>query len=241
MITTVKTLTVGLFAAAIVLTIAGCSASPSSGTAPMAMASARPSGSASAVPSTPVASSSPSATAAPAVSEVVDGPGAVMPATTEVPVASAPSPEPAATAPPVDPNAVDPAMYPSHAMDTVNGGPLPGVEFMIADGSIICGIKPDTASPGFATCTPDTWKGWLPVDPSGVAAHGVMVPSNASGPGYMAPDFYAQPARTIPVLPDGKNITLGTITCSVSGATVVCKSIYGFGFELSTITVKLLP
>ncbi|MGO4536099.1 hypothetical protein [Leifsonia sp. 2MCAF36] len=64
--------------------------------------------------------------------------------------------------------------------------------------------------------------------------------ANGGGATYMEADLYAQPARTIPVLPDGKNITVGVITCSVSGGTVTCKNIHGFGFALSMTTVTLL-
>lgn len=114
-----------------------------------------------------------------------------------------------------------------------------GVEFTTADGAIICGIQPTLVASGFATCTPNTWRELFPGGLGGMPLHGVEVTTMKASAGYLIPDFYAQPARTIPVLPDGKHIQLENITCSVTSGTVTCKNSFGFGFTLSTTSADL--
>ncbi|MGO4534142.1 hypothetical protein [Leifsonia sp. 2MCAF36] len=234
-----------LVAAAIVLTISGCSAPPLSGTAPVALVSARPSVSApaSATPATPGTSTN-SATptaAAPTPSAAAPADGGAVSNTTPDPQRVQPvqPTQPAQPSPAPDPNGVDPAGYASHAIDPGNGGvALPGLEFMTADGNVICGIKPTTdGAPGFATCTPSTWRTVIPQNGNGMPEHAVILfTSNAAG--WLFPDLYSQPARTIPVLPEGKSIRLESITCSVSGGAVTCVNAPGGAdFVVSTAAV----
>lgn len=145
--------------------------------------------------------------------------------------------------PVVDPNVVDPANYVSHAIDTVNGGALSGVEFMSADGEIVCGIVgPGVSSAqGMAACTPSTWQSIVPqVYPdTGPYIHGVsMIPFQS--PTYLYPDLFSQPARTIPVLPDGKRISYEGMTCEAIGATIECRDEQsGHKFVVSTAAITM--
>ena len=147
------------------------------------------------------------------------------------------------TEPQPNPNAVDNAGYVSHAIDTVNGGPLPGVEFTSAAGDIICGITGSggVAPAGSATCTPSTWRDIIPQMPNAdPIMHGVIVNRGDPSPSYLYPDWFAQPARTIPVLAAGKVISFEGMTCEAIGATIRCSDdILGQGFLVSTDAVTL--
>lgn len=142
-------------------------------------------------------------------------------------------------------NEVDPAQYSSHATDAQNGdAPLPGVEFMTADGQIICGILTSGAvagSPGTASCTPSTYREIIaqPVPEGPLFVKSVMV-EPTGGSLYLYPDWFAQPARTIPVLPDGKSIHLEGTTCSVAGGAVTCiVDATGKGFTVSLVAQNI--
>lgn len=151
------------------------------------------------------------------------------------------------TTPPHQPSAneVDPAQFSSHATDAQNGGaPLPGVEFMTADGQIICGILMSGAvagSPGTASCTPSTYREIIaqPVPEGPLFVKSMMV-EPTGGSLYLHPDWFAQPARTIPVLPSGKSIHLEGTTCSIAGGAVTCiVEATGKGFTVSLVTQRI--
>jgi hypothetical protein len=143
---------------------------------------------------------------------------------------------------PLGPNDVDPAGFTSHAVDDA-GQPLPGVEFMTADGQIICGIadyRPGS-QPGDASCTPATYLEIIP-QPGLDTLPPVMsiYVSAVTGSSYLYPDWFAKPARTIPVLPDGKTIRYQGTTCSVAGGAVTCSNdATGKGFIVSTTQATL--
>lgn len=137
------------------------------------------------------------------------------------------------------PNDVNPADYNSYAIDTVNNGvPLPGVAFRTADGRIICGIFTwghFATVPGTASCTVDTYKEIYPqpFPDTGPYVMSVMV-SPATGTSGLYPDWFAQPAREIPVLPDGKSIRYEGTVCTSGGTDVTCLvTSTGKGFSLS--------
>lgn len=155
------------------------------------------------------------------------------------PVPSEPQPDPE----PVPPsNAVNNANYVSHATDTVNGGSLTGVEFTSAAGDIVCGITgPGGSVPaGSAICTPSTWKDIIPqVTPdTGPYVHAAVITRGGPSATYLYPDWFSQPARTIPVLPAGKIIAFEAMTCEAIAATIRCSDdSTGRGFLVSTEAV----
>jgi len=141
------------------------------------------------------------------------------------------------TPPQSNPNAVNNADYVSHATDS-DGGAITGVEFMTAAGDIVCGITGPggSVSAGSAVCTPSTWAEIIPqaTPDTGPFVHAAVV--NRGGiASYLYPDWFSQPARTIPVLPAGKVISLEGMTCEAIGATVRCSDdSTGTGFLAST-------
>jgi len=178
-------------------------------------------------------------------------PSVVMP--TEAPAAEgesiqSPAPEPSEPIPVEtrSPNEVDPAAYPSHGIDTVNGDtPMPGVEFTTDDGRIICGIFTwghFSTLAGTVSCTVDTYRTLFPQP--GLGDDGPFVQSVAADPmtgSYgLYPDWFAQPARTIPVLPAGKAIRFEGTVCAVVAGQVTCMiSSTGAGFTLSPTAYTL--
>lgn len=191
----------------------------------------------SAVKPTPTPSTTPTPTPTPAPeiepAVPVESAIAVEPAVPVQPPASIDPPAP------VDPNSVDPADYVSTAVDDQNGGiPLPGVAFTVADGRIICGIMTwghlSTVA-GFVSCTPDTYR---EIYPQPVPEGPLFVKSIESDPVYgtagLYPDWFAQPARAIPALPEGKNIRFEGTTCTAEKGGVTCThDINGKGFFLT--------
>lgn len=147
-----------------------------------------------------------------------------------------PDPQPVVT---LGPDDVDPAKYPSHGIDTVNGGiRLPGVEFRSNDGRIVCGIFTWghlTTPAGTASCTVDTFRSVFP-QPStdtGPWVQSVMVDALTGAYG-LYPDWFAQPARAIPVLAAGKSIRYEGTVCSATADTITCTiNSTGHGFTLS--------
>ena len=167
-----------------------------------------------------------------------------IPATAPEPVVE---PEPPIESEPViDPNAVDISGYVSHAVDTVNGGALLGVEFATADGSIVCGItgEGNVTAAGTAVCTPDSWRDFIPQpypetsSYTGPYVQAVTVSRGAASSSYLYPDWFAQPERSIPVLPIGKNISYEGMLCTASSASVRCSDdSTGHGFTISDSSV----
>ena len=151
-------------------------------------------------------------------------------------------PEPPIESEPViDPNAVDISGYVSHAVDTVNGGALLGVEFATADGSIVCGItgEGNVTAAGTAVCTPDSWRDFIPqYSENAPYVQAVTVSRGASMSTYLYPDWFAQPERSIPVLPVGKNISYEGMLCTALSASVRCSDdSTGHGFTISDSSV----
>ncbi|MGO4536255.1 hypothetical protein [Leifsonia sp. 2MCAF36] len=226
-------ITSGFLALSVAAILAGCSATSTvADSTPIAHSTSS---------TTPTASAhTPTPTPTPTAAAPVDNGqlSATVPDAQSQPLPAVPVPP---SQPTRDPNAVDPADYTSHAWDTTNNVPLKGVEFMTADGNIICGIRSSDAVTGAGVCTPSTWKDIIPQVPGGgMGTHAVEVMDGSQGALYLYPDTFSQPARTIPVLPDGKNITLEQITCSVSGATVTCTNfVYNKGFTVSTSAITM--
>ncbi|MET0861561.1 MAG: hypothetical protein ABW091_11100 [Microbacterium sp.] len=216
---------------ALLLVATGCAPAADDAVAPGPSAST--SVPASATPR-PTASGSGAATAAPAPTTAP-----VMPTVDpSAPPAPAPGPVPD-PAPTRGPDEVDPADYNSYAIDTVNGGvPLPGIAFRTADGRTICGIFTwghFSTDAGTATCTVDTYKEIYPqpYPDTGPFVMSVMV-SPLTGTAGLFPDWFAQPAREIPVLPDGRSIVYEGTRCTSTGADVTCTVLWkNQGFTLS--------
>lgn len=191
------------------------------------------------VAATPTATRAPSQTPTPTPTPTPKPPTTpVSQVAPPAPLPEQPEPQPA---PQPDPNAVDNANYASHAIDTVNGGALAGVEFMSADGQIICGITGPggVAQAGSADCTPSTWETIIPqMEPEhGPSAHAAMV-SRGGSTSYLIPDWFSQPARTIPVLPAGKVIAFEGLTCAAAATDIRCSDdATGAGFVVSLESV----
>jgi len=140
---------------------------------------------------------------------------------------------------PADPNSVDPADYVSTAIDEGNGGiPLAGVAFTVADGAITCGILTaghPGSTPGFVSCTPDTYREVLPQPvPEGPLYVKSIMSDPVYGPAGLYPDWFKQPERAVPALPDGKNLRYEGTVCSAAGEGVTCiHADSGKGFFLS--------
>jgi hypothetical protein len=164
------------------------------------------------------------------------------PVVTLDPESEEPAVEPVAPAEPpasVVPNTVDPSDYVSTAIDYVNGGvPLPGVAFTVADGRITCGIltwgHAGTAA-GFVSCTPDTYREIYPQPTPEGPLYVMSIESDPNyGPAGLYPDWFKQPERSVPVLPEGKNIRYEGTTCSAEGGGVKCThDANGKGFFLT--------
>jgi len=127
----------------------------------------------------------------------------------------------------VDPNSVDPADYVSTAIDDVNGGiPLPGVAFTVADGAITCGILTsghEPSIPGFVSCTPDTYRELIPQPaPEGPLFVKSIESDPRTGPAGLYPDWFKQPIREVPALPEGKNIRFEGTVCYAEASGVRC-------------------
>lgn len=184
---------------------------------------------------TPIASASPTPTPLPTV---------VMPTPETTPP---PTPEPVFQPEKTyGPNEVNPADYVSYAVDTVNGGiPLTGVSFTTTDGRTICGIFSAghlSTPPGAVACTIDSFRDVFPqlYPDTGPYVQSVMA-DPVTGSSYgLYPDWFAQPARTIPVLADGKTLRYENTACTVSGESVTCiVSSTGPGFTVSPTAYNL--
>ncbi|WP_158863028.1 hypothetical protein [Leifsonia sp. AG29] len=172
---------------------------------------------------------------------VAPDPNATPPATGSAQPAPQPAPssETPRPAPTHDPNAVDPALYPSHGT-TREGQAVPGVEFKTADGSVVCGIARAGGPWGGlnqAMCDPSSWKTALHqyYSEEGPFAQSVVIADDASYPYGLEQLglWWVHQADTVPVLPDGKNITVGGITCSVADSAVTCVNSFKKGFVLT--------
>lgn len=172
--------------------------------------------------STPTPTPTASSTVAPENAETI---APVTPVAPEPAPQPAPSSDPPPAPEPVDPNSVDNADYVSYAWDAGNNNALTGVSFTVAGGRIICGISDGATFPmaGTASCTPDTYREIIsqPV-PEGPAYVMSVVIDPVVGPSGLYPDWFAQPARAIPALPEGRNIRLGGTTCTAERGGVRC-------------------
>lgn len=196
----------------------------------------------------PTASSTPSATppSRPTPS-AMPLPQVVMPTTPPAPEVQPAPPAEEVSAPPAPtrgPDEVDPADYVSYGIDTVNGGtPLTGVSFQTDGGRTICGIfssgHPPTPA-GAVSCTVDTYREIFPqpFPDAGPYVQSVMA-DPVTGSYGLYPDWFAQPTRAIPVLPDGKTMRYEDTWCSVSAETVTCTVSTGKGFTLSPTAYTL--
>jgi hypothetical protein len=135
-------------------------------------------------------------------------------------------------------NEVDPADYASQAVDPQNGGiALPGVSFRTDDGRTICGILTWghlSSQAGTVSCTVDSFREVIPQPADREPFVKSIMADPVSGSYFLYPDWFAQPARQIPVLSGGKSIDYEGTFCAVDEEGVTCTiSSTGRGFTIS--------